>query len=243
MDSINFRDKKNDLSEYKILIVEREPKMHEVLKDNLELEGYHVEIANDGEAGLEKMKKRNYVLIILDTVLSKLSGFDVCRALRAAQVDTPIILRTSKIEELDKILGFELGADDFITDRVSVREVLARVKAMLRRSQTPLYSNRESYVNIGRLHIDFNALRAKNDQKEVKLSYKEFDLLSHLYRNRNNLISRYDLLQNVWRYRNGQISTRTVDNFIVRLRQKVEVNPNQPKIILTVYGIGYKMII
>jgi DNA-binding response OmpR family regulator len=223
-----------------ILIIEDEPAMQLGLRDNLELENYQVETAGDGETGLAKIKTGVYDLILLDVMLPKLSGFDVCKASRAAGIATPIILLTARGEEIDKVLGLELGADDYITKPFSVRELLARVKAILRRIQPE--AGKEGFVQIGRLELDFNSFLSKEDGKEIKLSHKEFEILSYLYKNKNHVVSRYDLLENVWGYEE-QLTTRTVDNFIVRLRQKVEANPNQPRIILTVHGSGYKMVI
>jgi len=177
---------------------------------------------------------------LLDVMLPKLSGFDVCKAARAHGISTPIILLTAKGEEIDKVLGLELGADDYITKPFSVRELLARVKAMLRRSQ-PTNQAADKFISIGRLQVDFSAFQTKEDGVDIKLSHKEFEILAYLYQNRNCVVSRYDLLEHVWGY-DEQITTRTVDNFIVRLRQKVEPNPNQPKIIVTAHGAGYKMI-
>ncbi|HWA34850.1 MAG TPA: response regulator transcription factor [Cyclobacteriaceae bacterium] len=223
-----------------ILIIEDEPAMQLGLKDNLELEHYNVETAADGETGLTKIKSGTYDLVLLDVMLPKLSGFDVCKASRAAGIKTPIILLTARGEEIDKVLGLELGADDYITKPFSVRELLARVKAILRRVQPGTIQ--ESFIPIGRLEIDFGLFVSKEDGKEIKLSHKEFEILAFLYKNKNHVVSRYDLLENVWGYEE-QLTTRTVDNFIVRLRQKIEVNPNQPRIILTVHGSGYKMVI
>lgn len=224
-----------------ILIVEDEPAMQLGLKDNLELEGYSVHLANDGEAGLSKIKSEPYDLILLDVMLPKISGFDVCRAARGAGVSTPIILLTARGEEIDKVLGLELGADDYITKPFSVRELLARVKALLRRSHSAP-AKESSTVVLGRLSIDFHAFRAEENGQEIKLSHKEFEILSYLHQNRNQVVSRYDLLEKVWGYEE-QPTTRTVDNFMLRLRQKVESNPNQPKIILTVHGTGYKLVV
>jgi DNA-binding response OmpR family regulator len=224
-----------------ILIIEDEPAMQLGLKDNLELEGYHVDIEGDGEIGLKKIKTGTHDLILLDVMLPKMSGFDICKSARAAGVKTPIILLTARGEEIDKVLGLELGADDYITKPFSVRELLARVKAMLRRNQGTNTSD-VSLVQIGQLQINFNAFEATHDNHDVKLSHKEFEILLHLYKNKNRVISRDDLLEKVWGYEE-QITTRTVDNFISRIRQKVEVNANQPKVILTVHGSGYKMVV
>jgi DNA-binding response OmpR family regulator len=224
-----------------ILLVEDEPSMQLGLKDNLELESYRVDIAGDGEIGLGKIISSSYDLVLLDVMLPKISGFDVCRKVRAAGITTPIILLTARGEEIDKILGLELGADDYITKPFSVRELLARVKALLRRSGS-VTSAESSSVTIGRLKIDFATFQAYEHEIEVRLSHKEFDIFSFLYQHKNKVVSRYDLLEKVWGYEE-QPTTRTVDNFIVRLRQKIEANPNQPKVILTVHGMGYKMVI
>ena len=225
----------------RILIIEDEPVMQMGLKDNLELESYQVDLADDGEAGLAKIKTGQYDLILLDVMLPKLSGFDVCKSARAAGILTPVILLTAKGEEIDKVVGLELGADDYITKPFSVRELLARIKAILRRGQKPVVID-EKNVTIGRLLVDFSTFQGVENGKEIKLSHKELEILSYLYKNRNQIVSRYDLLENVWGYEE-QLTTRTVDNFIVRLRQKIEANPNQPKIILTVHGSGYKLVL
>jgi len=224
-----------------ILIVEDEPAMQLGLKDNLELESYRVDIAGDGELGLQKMKDHAYDLILLDVMLPKLSGFDVCKKARAAGIATPIILLTARGEEIDKIVGLELGADDYITKPFSVRELLARIKAIMRRSMgTP--SKEGLAIVMGRLKIDFANFHAQEGDTEVRLSHKEFEILSFLNQHKNKVVSRYELLEKVWGYEE-QPTTRTVDNFMVRLRHKIEINPNQPKIILTVHGSGYKMVL
>ncbi len=209
------------------------------LKDNLELENYQVEVAGDGIRGLESIRARAFDLVLLDVMLPGMSGFDVCKAARAEGIQTPIVLLTARGEEVDKILGLELGADDYVTKPFSVRELLARIRAILRRR--PSEGSVDHTVTIGVIDVDFSAVQAKSGSQEVRMSHKEFELLQYLYRNRNKVISRYELLQNVWGYEE-QITTRTVDNFIARLRQKVEVNPNQPRVILTVHGSGYKMV-
>jgi DNA-binding response OmpR family regulator len=224
-----------------ILIIEDEPAMQIGLRDNLELESYRVEVASDGAEGLAKLKSQSYDLVLLDVMLPRLSGFDVCKAARSAGITVPIILLTARGEEIDKVLGLELGADDYITKPFSVRELLARVKAHLRRSQSEPLKESQGII-IGRLKIDFAAFRAEENGQEAKLSHKEFEILTYLHQNKNQVVTRYDLLEKVWGY-DEQPTTRTVDNFIVRLRQKIESNPNQPKIILTVHGTGYKMII
>lgn len=224
-----------------ILLIEDEPAMQLGLKDNLELEGYQVDVAGDGEAGLAMSKAKAYDLVLLDVMLPKLSGFDVCKGARAAGIKTPIILLTARGEEIDKVLGLELGADDYITKPFSVRELLARIKAILRRSQGA--DKAGPVVAIGKLRVNFQTFGVTDETgAEVKLSHKEVEILAYLHKNGNQVVSRYDLLEHVWGY-DEQITTRTVDNFIARLRQKAEPNPNNPKIILTVHGSGYKMVV
>jgi DNA-binding response OmpR family regulator len=225
-----------------LLIIEDEPAMQLGLKDNLEMEGYRVDLAADGESGLNKIKEGAYDLVLLDVMLPKISGFDVCKNARAAGIRTPIVLLTARGEEIDKVLGLELGADDYITKPFGVRELLARIKAILRRSQAAEKGDAGPQVVIGRVSVNFNSFQATQDGAEIKLSHKEVEILAYLYKHRNTVVSRYDLLENVWGYEE-QITTRTVDNFIARLRQKIEVNPNAPRIILTVHGSGYKMVV
>lgn len=225
----------------KILIVEDEPNMRLGLKDNLEFEGYNVELAENGEEGLNKILDNKYDLIILDVMMPKMSGFDVCKNARKSGVITPIILLTAKGEEIDKVLGLELGADDYVTKPFSVRELIARVKAILRRSENLSLSESKS-VKIGKLEVDFNGYKAVSGKKDVQMSHKEFEILHYLWKKKNTTVSRDDLLTEIWGY-DETPTTRTVDNFILKLRQKIEVDPNHPKIILTVHGVGYKMIL
>lgn len=225
----------------KLLIVEDEPNMLRGLKDNLEFEGYEIDTAADGKIGLGKILNNQYDLVLLDVMLPFISGFDICKNARTARVDTPIILLTAKGEEIDKVLGLELGADDYITKPFSVRELLARIKAILRRSGTQQPSNNEQHT-IGQLTVNFTTFEASNDGESVKLSHKEFEVLHHLFDNRQKVVPRDELITEVWGI-DGGITTRTVDNFILRLRQKIEANPNEPHIILTVHGVGYKMVV
>ncbi len=224
----------------KILIVEDEPSMRLGLKDNLEFEGYQVLIAEDGQAALDVIASNIFDLILLDVMLPKISGFDVCKKLRKEGNTTPIILLTAKGEEIDKVLGLELGADDYVTKPFSLRELLARIKAVLRRGE-PSQKSSDANVKIGRLTVNFSSYNASEENDSVQMSHKEFEVLHYLWDKKNNTVSRDELLANVW----GQdvyITTRTIDNFILKLRQKIEDDPNHPKIILTVHGIGYKLI-
>lgn len=224
----------------RILVVEDEPKMRSGLKDNLEFEGYSVDVAEDGEKGLQKASENNYDLYILDVMMPKKSGFDVCKELRSRGVVSPVIFLTAKGEEIDKVLGLELGADDYITKPFSLRELLARVKAILRRAGISSGSDKED-ISIGKLTINFHDYTAKAQNKNIEMSHKEFETLHYLFNNRNKVVSRDELLKEVWGLQYAP-TTRTVDNFIVKLRQKVEHDANKPKLILTVHGIGYKLI-
>jgi len=194
---------------YKILIVEDEPNMRLGLKDNLEFEGYTVELAENGTQGLELILNKSYDLFLLDVMMPGMSGLDVCKKAREKGVNTPILLLTAKSEEMDKVLGLELGATRAIT--------------------------------IGRLSVNFEAYTSSNLSGPVRMSHKEYDILHYLFQQKNEIVTRYDLLQHVWGYEETP-TTRTVDNFIVKLRQKIEDDPNDPKIIITVHGTGYKLI-
>lgn len=226
----------------RILIVEDEPNMRLGLKDNLEFEGYEVDLAEDGAAGLQKIMDGTYSLVLLDVMLPKMSGFDVCKNVRSKGNKTPVILLTAKGEEIDKVLGLELGADDYVTKPFSLRELLARIKAVIRRGEeTTGASANKDFVKIGRIEVNFASYNAFEDGQPVQMSHKEFEILNFLWNHKNATTSRDDLLNNVWGYDESP-TTRTVDNFILKLRQKTENDPNHPQVILTVHGIGYKLI-
>ena len=223
-----------------ILIIEDEAQMRSGLKDNLEFEGYAVDVAEDGQIGLDKSLSKSYDLIILDVMLPKLSGFDVCKKIREKGIKTPIIMLTAKGEEIDKVLGLELGADDYVTKPFSLRELLARVKAILRRTDESS-SKAQQKITIGKLEIDFNSYTAMVEGKSVAMTHKEYEIVKYLWQHKGATVSRDNLLEEVWGY-DDYPTTRTVDNFILKLRQKIEINPNRPKHILTVHGIGYKLV-
>lgn len=226
----------------KILVVEDEPNMQIGLQDNLEFESFEVTLAKDGQEGLDQLLNHTFDLVLLDVMMPKMSGFDVCKAARKEGVKTPIIFLTAKGEEIDKVLGLELGADDYITKPFSIRELVARVKAVLRRTEgTAEASEGPKTLEIGRLKVDFTRYEASSGGEEVKMSHKEFEVLLYLHKHLNEIVSRYQLLEDVWGY-DATPTTRTVDNFILKLRQKIEENPNDPKFILTVHGAGYKLI-
>jgi len=222
-----------------ILIVEDEPNMRLGLKDNLEFEGYKVIIATDGSQGLTAIENNSYDLVLLDVMLPEMSGFDVCRIARERGITTPIILLTAKGEEIDKVLGLELGADDYITKPFGLRELLARIKAVLRRGASTKQEPKQA--SIGKMEVNFSTYSASIDQEQIKMSHKEFEILKYLWEHKNDTVSRYQLLEDIWGY-DEQPTTRTVDNFILKLRQKIELNPEVPQIILTVHGVGYKLL-
>ncbi len=227
----------------RILIVEDEASMLQGLKDNLEFEGYEVDTAADGKTGLDKIISNQFNLVLLDVMLPHISGFDICKQARKDGISTPIILLTAKGEEIDKVLGLELGADDYITKPFSLRELLARIKAILRRSIPDSGTqNLTDEVIIGKLKIDFKNYEATTGGNEVKMTSKEFDILRYLYNNVNKTVHRDDIMSSVWEI-DYDVTTRTVDNFILKLRQKIEMDPNHPKIIQTIHGIGYRLVI
>lgn len=226
----------------KILIVDDEKAMRDGLSDNLIFEGYETVLAENGRIALQKSEESSFDLIILDVMMPEMSGFDVCKKLRQNNISTPVILLTAKGEEIDRVLGLELGADDYITKPFSLRELLARIKAILRRTQNNnAIAAQANIVKIGLLEVDFDRYTAVCKGEEVKLSHKEFEILHFLLKHQHKIVTRDKLLKNIWHYDEFP-TTRTIDNFILRLRQKVELNPNDPKIILTVHGMGYKLI-
>ncbi|WP_430814450.1 response regulator transcription factor [Carboxylicivirga sp. RSCT41] len=224
-----------------ILIVEDEPDMQSGIKDNLEFEGYEVDTASDGKEGLVKILSNNYDLVLLDVMLPLMSGFDVCKKVRHENNDTPIIFLTAKGEEIDKVIGLESGGDDYLTKPFSLRELLARVKAVMRRTEKSSGQANSQKTEIGRLSVDFETFTAHVDGDVVKMTSKEFEILQYFLKHKNATISRDSLLDNVWGY-DFQPTARTIDNFILKLRQKIEDNPNDPQIIITVHGMGYRMV-
>ena len=225
----------------RILIVEDDPHMQRGLRDNLAFEGYDVQTASDGTAGLDEMLRGGYDLVLLDVMLPSLSGFDVCRRARAGGCRTPVIMLTAKGEEIDKVLGLELGADDYVTKPFSLRELLARVRAVLRRRPDAAPSP-DAACRIGRLEVHFDAYEAFRDGAPVALTHLEFEVLHYLYQHRGQAVSRDALLSEVWGYADSP-TTRTIDNFVLKLRQKIEDDPSAPRHIITVHGVGYKFIL
>ena len=226
---------------YPILIVEDEPAMLMGLRDNLEFEGYQVDTAEDGAIGLEKISQNAYSLVLLDVMLPHISGFDICKKVRKEGIQTPIILLTARGEEIDKVLGLEFGADDYITKPFGLRELLARIRAVLRRTEINHPVKQEEKVEIGKLQVDFSSFESFVEGEEVKMSHKEVEILQYLWENKNQIVSRDDILDNIWGT-DYQPTSRTIDNFVLKLRQKIENDPNHAKIILTVHGVGYRLV-
>jgi DNA-binding response OmpR family regulator len=224
-----------------ILIVEDEPNMLQGLKDNLEFEGYEVATTSNGKEGLKMILTGKFHLVLLDVMLPEMSGFDVCKEVRSKKNMTPIIMLTAKGEELDKVLGLEFGADDYITKPFSLRELLARVKALLRRSSASEGEISNQLVSIGRLSADFTRFSIEVDGAEASFTHKEFEVLRFLWEHKNRVVSREQLIESVWGL-GYEPTHRTIDNFIVKLRHKIEEEPSKPKQLLTVHGVGYKLI-
>jgi len=223
----------------RILIVEDEPAMVAGLRDNFEYEGYEVISAGDGADGLDRALADNPDLVVLDVMMPRMSGLDVCKQLKAQRPGIPIIMLTARGQEIDKVVGLELGADDYVTKPFSIRELMARVKAVLRRV-SPAAPAPEVY-RFSDVEVNVRMNQVLRDGKPIELSSKEFALLAYFVAHPAETLTRDRLLDAVWGYENYP-NTRTVDTHIVHLRQKVEPNPEEPRFILTVHGSGYKFI-
>ena len=223
----------------KILIVEDEPDMVLGLKDNFEFEGYEVITASDGAVGLEKARTAKPDLVILDIMLPVLSGLEVCKALRGEGFEKPIVMLTARGQEIDKVVGLELGADDYVTKPFSIRELLARVRAILRRTEGG--KKRLSRYRFSDIELDFEVYRAKKGGEALDLSPREFELLRYLIERKGETVSRDQLLEDVWGYESYP-STRTVDTHIAKLRAKIGDSGSEPRFIMTIHGTGYKFV-
>ena len=223
----------------KILIVEDEPNMVAGLRDNFEFEGYSVITAPDGVAGLERALSESPDLVVLDVMMPRMSGLDVCRQLKAKRPSVPVIMLTARGQEVDKVVGLELGADDYVTKPFSIRELLARLKAVLRRAHT-VPKDQDRYA-FGEVEVNLRSCQVSRRGKSLDFSSKEFDLLKYFLCHLGETLSRDRLLEEVWGYDKFP-TTRTVDAHIVRLRQKLEPKPEEPRFILTVHGTGYKFV-
>ena len=222
----------------RILMVEDEEALRMTLTDRLRSEGYDVDVAADGQQGLEKATQNAFDLVLLDVMLPRKSGFDVCRDIRAAGMAVPILMLTAKGQTVDKVVGLKIGADDYVTKPFDSSELIARIEALLRRSRT--YTPAKPLVyQIGELHIDVSGTSVSRNGQRVQLSAREFQLLRYLLEHRGTTMSRADILKDVWGY-SSDTFTRTVDVHVASLRQKIESDSKQPALILTVPGLGYK---
>ncbi|MDW7729064.1 MAG: response regulator transcription factor [Bacillota bacterium] len=221
-----------------VLVVDDEKTLVKALSFNLEKEGFRVEQAYDGEEALRKVFEIKPDIVVLDLMLPEVDGFEVCRRIRK-KLDVPIIMLTARAEDIDKVLGLELGADDYLTKPFNSRELVARIKAILRRSTVRDEENRK-LIQIGKLQVDLLQHRVRIGDQEINLTSKEFALLSFLAANAGNVYSREQLLEQVWGY-DYYGDVRTVDVHIRHLREKLENDPGNPDLIITVWGTGYKI--
>ena len=221
------------------LVVEDDPAISTGLKASLETEGYKILVVNDGEEGLNAAMNENPTLILLDIMLPSMSGLEICMKLRNKGVVTPIIMLTARAEEADKLLGFELGADDYVTKPFSMKELLARIKAILKRRVA--IEDSFDFYEFDDVKVNFKNMETTKGDKHVKMSLKEYELLKFFIRHIDEVVTRNTLLDEVWGY-DVFPTTRTVDNYIMMLRKKIETNPAIPKHIQTIHSAGYKFV-
>lgn len=224
----------------RILLVEDEPGLQLTLSDFLASEGYTVKSAEDGVTGTEIAASENFDILILDVMLPRKNGFDLLRDLRQKNIKTPAIMLTARGQVVDKILGLKLGADDYLTKPFDMGELMARIEAILRRSENSLAPLSETY-SFGDVKIDFRRAEVTRAGEPVEMAAREYHLLRYLIEHREATISRDELLNEVWGY-DAMPTTRTVDVHVGLLRQKLEPNPKHPQFILTLHGLGYKFV-
>ncbi len=222
-----------------ILVVEDDPAILRGLADNLQFESYSVLTAADGETGYRLAREKKPDLIVLDLMLPRMSGYEVCRKLRSEGIETPILMLTARGEEADRVLGLDLGADDYVSKPFSVRELLARIRAVLRRAQPARALPDE--LRFEDVVVDFRSWEATRGGRPLEMTRKEFSVLRYLASRAGEVVSRDELLNEVWGYENYP-TTRTVDNHIAGLRNKLEPDPAQPRYLKTVHGVGYKFV-
>jgi DNA-binding response OmpR family regulator len=223
----------------RVLTVEDEPEMQVILRDNLEYEGFEVLSAATGEEGLQLAMAKQPDLILLDLLLPRMSGYEVCRRLRTEHFTMPIIMLTARNAELDRVAGLEMGADDYLGKPFGVGELIARVRVQLRRPRQTGRSAAE--LRFGDVVVDLRQRRARNGREPLELSSREFELLEYLIDHADKIVTREELLSAVWGHGVAPL-TRTVDNFVAKLRKKVERDPRDPHHILTVHGSGYRFV-
>jgi DNA-binding response OmpR family regulator len=223
----------------KILIIEDDPAISTGLEETFKEEHFDVSTVMSGQMGYEKAREGGYDLIILDLMLPEKNGIDICKDLRKDGVNTPILMLTGKKEEIDKVMGLEIGADDYVTKPFSIRELVARVKALLRRPQEIRPEVEE--CSFGDVYLNFKKQEAKKESKPIELSVMEFKVMKYFIQREGEVIERNKLLDEVWGYENYP-STRTVDNLILNLRKKIEDDHSNPRHLLTIHGAGYKFV-
>ncbi|OVE78907.1 DNA-binding response regulator [bacterium I07] len=223
----------------KILIVEDDPGIRLSLKDEFESEGYAVFEAEDGEEGFEMSVSLNPDLIILDVMMPVLNGYDMCKKMRREGNKTPILMLTVRDKEIDKVLGLELGADDYVTKPFSLREVTARIKAILRRTEDQ--SQEMNTYLLGDIKLDFRKYEAFRNGRKIDLTPLEFHMLRMLIQKKEQVITRNDFLDQVWGVDNMIVLSRTVDSHVANIRKKIEKDPANPKHIISIRGVGYKL--
>jgi DNA-binding response OmpR family regulator len=227
----------------KILIVEDDPHILLGLEEVLKSESFEVAVCNRGDQALAAFNKHHPALIVLDVMLPGMSGYDICKQLRAKKISTPILMLTAKGQEIDKVVGLDLGADDYVTKPFGVRELLARIQALLRRAPGPgsIESDAETSFKIGQAVIDPKTFQLQRGKATEELTARELKLLQLFYANPGKVLSRDRLLNDVWGY-NYYGTTRTLDQVIVQLRKKLGDNSGEPKHLVTVHGVGYKLV-
>ena len=224
------------MSKTRILVVEDEEAILMALEDDLGMEGYEVETTGDGAQGLSMARTGSYDLVILDVMLPSMDGFEVCRQLRGSGAQVPILMLTAKSQEIDKVLGLELGADDYVTKPFSPRELIARVRAILRRRKAP--PQRIERFRFGDVEIDFKKFETTRGGQSIDLTAREYALLRFLIEHRDEAVSRFDILEEVWG--DVEVVPRTVDTHVANLRRKLEDDPADPQHILGVRSVGYR---
>ena len=222
-----------------VLVIEDEPQMRSMLADNLEFEGYRVTAVASGEEALQAVAARHYALLLVDVMLPGISGFDVCQQLRARGSHVPIVVLTARTHEQDRVRGLDLGADDYVSKPFSVSELLARVRALVRRDDWHAPGSGE--FSLGDVVVKPRQRLVLKKGRRVALSSREFELLRYLFAHRNEVVSREQLLRDVWGYSHLSV-TRTVDNYVAKLRMHIEPRPHDPRYIITVHGSGYQLL-
>ena len=225
----------------KVVVVEDEPSLIFTLQDTLESEGYEVTVVSDGANAIETVKKVDPDLMLLDLMLPNVSGYDICKEIRELKYTFPIIMLTARDQEIDKVAGLNIGADDYITKPFGVKELLARIKARLRRASSYSKTGPVEILKLGEVKIDLReAVVEKPGHDPIDLSTREVEIIQYLLSKSNQPVSRDDLLEQVWRYEYST-NTRTVDVHVSKLRAKIELNPDDPRFLVTLHGVGYML--